>query len=68
MPPLDLTDVDLETAVRACPIMARSEKKAAQQIETPTLHRPVEDAAIRAAALADKFETTRKLGHQHEVE
>jgi hypothetical protein len=36
MPPPDLTDVDLETAVPAWRMMARSEKKA-QQIETPSL-------------------------------
>jgi hypothetical protein len=61
MPPPDLTDVDLETAVPAWRMMARSEKKA-QQIETPSLHRAVEDAVIRTATLADKCEATRKLG------
>jgi hypothetical protein len=58
--PLDLTDDDLETAARACRAMARREEQAAKQIENPGLRGPIEDAARRAAALAEKFEAARK--------
>ena len=41
-------------------MLARTEEKAAQQIENPTLRGPVEHAAQRAASLAERFERARK--------
>jgi hypothetical protein len=58
--PLNLTDDELETAAMACRAMAYREEKTAQRIENPTLRGPTEDAAKRAAALAEKFEATRR--------
>jgi hypothetical protein len=59
--PLDLTDLKLETAARACRAMAYQEEQAAKRMENPTTRGPVESTAKRAAALAEKFERARRL-------
>jgi hypothetical protein len=53
--PLDLTDLELEAAARAC----RAEEQAAKRIENPGMRGPIENTAKRAAALAEKFEACR---------
>jgi hypothetical protein len=58
--PLDLTDLELETAARACRALAYQEEQAAKQMENPGLRGPIENTAKRAAALAEKFEGARK--------
>jgi hypothetical protein len=58
--PLDLTDLELETAARACRSLAYRESEAAKRMDNPTLRGPVENTAKRAAALAEKFEAARK--------
>jgi hypothetical protein len=60
MPPLDLSDLELETAARACRAMAYQEGEAAKKMENPTMRGPIESTAKRAAALAEKFERARK--------
>jgi hypothetical protein len=57
---LELTDVELETAAMACRAKAAQDRKIAPQIENPILRGPIENAARRAAALAEKFERARK--------
>jgi hypothetical protein len=57
---LTLTDGELQMAAMACRVKAIQDEKAAQQIENPSLRGPVEEAAKRAAALAEKFEAARK--------
>jgi hypothetical protein len=58
--PLDLTDLELETAARACRAMAYQEGERAKKLENPTVRGPVENAAKRYAALAAKPEAVRK--------
>jgi hypothetical protein len=58
--PLDLTDLELETAARACRSLAYQEGEAAKRLENPTVRAPIEGTAKRAAALAEKFEAARK--------
>lgn len=58
--PLDLTDLELETAARACRALAYQQEQAAKRIENPSLSGPIEDTAKRAAPLAKKFEDARK--------
>jgi hypothetical protein len=58
--PLDLTDLELETAARACRALAYAEEQAAKRMENPGLRAPIENTAKRAAALAQKFEGARK--------
>ena len=58
--PLDLTDLELETAARACRALAYQAEQAAKRIENPSLRGPIEDTAKRAATLAKKFEDARK--------
>lgn len=60
MPSLDLTDLELETAARACRALAYQEEQAAKNIENPGMRGPIENTARRAAALAGKFERARK--------
>jgi hypothetical protein len=60
MPQLDLTDLELETAARACRALAYQEGEAAKRMENPGMRGPVENTAKRAAALAEKFERARK--------
>jgi predicted phage tail protein len=58
--PLDLTDLELETAARACRALAYQEEQATKWMENPTMRGPIENTAKRAAALAEKFERARK--------
>jgi hypothetical protein len=58
--PLDLTDLELETAARACRALARQEEQAAKQIDNPGMRVPIENTAKRAAVLAEKLEAARK--------
>jgi hypothetical protein len=58
--PLDLSADELETAARACPEMAYQEGERAKKMENPTTRGPIESAAQRYAALAEKFEAARK--------
>jgi hypothetical protein len=58
--PLDLTDLELETAARACRALAYQEEQAAKRMENPGMRVPVENTAARAAALAERFEAARK--------
>jgi hypothetical protein len=57
---LDLTDLELETAARACRALAYQEGEAAKRVENPGMRAPIEGAARRAAALAERFERARK--------
>jgi hypothetical protein len=57
--PLDLTDLELETAARACRALAYQEDHAAKRMENPAMRGPVENTAKRAAALAERFERAR---------
>jgi hypothetical protein len=58
--PLDLSAIELETAARACRAMAYQEGERAKKMETPGMRDPIENAAQRYAALAEKFEAARK--------
>jgi hypothetical protein len=58
--PLDLTAVELETAARACRAMAYQEGERAKQLENPGMRGPIENAAKRYSALAERFEEARK--------
>jgi hypothetical protein len=53
--PLELTAAELETAARACRAMAYRGGEQAKGLESP-----IENAAKRYAALAEKFEAARK--------
>lgn len=57
---LDLTATELETAAQACRAMAYQEGERAKKMENPTTRGPIENAAKRYAALAEKFEAARK--------
>jgi hypothetical protein len=58
--PLDLTDLELETAARACRALAYQEEQAAKRMQSPGIRGPIVNAAKRAAALAERFEGARK--------
>jgi hypothetical protein len=58
--PLELTDSELATAAQACRAMAYQEGERAKRMENPTTRGPIEAAAQRYAALAEKFEWARK--------
>ena len=58
--PFDLSANELETAARACRAMAYQEGERAKRMENPTTRGPIENAARRYAALAEKFEAARK--------
>jgi hypothetical protein len=58
--PLDLSASELETAARACRALAYQEGERAKKMENPTTRGPIENAARRYAALAEKFEAARK--------
>jgi hypothetical protein len=58
--PLELTDIELETAARACRALAYQEELAARKMENPSMRGPIENTAKRAAVLAEKFEAARK--------
>jgi hypothetical protein len=60
MAPLDLTDEELATAATACRAMAFQEGERAKKLENPGMRAPIENAAQRYAALAEKFEAARK--------
>lgn len=60
MPPIDLTDLELETAARACRALAYQEEQAAKRMENPAMRGPIENTAKRAAALAEKLEGARQ--------
>lgn len=49
----DLTDLELETAARACRALAYQEELAAKRMENPSMPGPIENTAKRAAALAE---------------
>jgi hypothetical protein len=51
--PLDLTDLELETAARACRALAYQEEQAAKKMENPGMRGPIANTAKRAAALAE---------------
>ena len=57
---LDLTEAELATAAQACRAMAHQEGERAKKIENPTVRGPLEDAARRYAALAQKLEAARR--------
>jgi hypothetical protein len=57
---LDLTDLELETAARACRALAYQEEQAAKRMENPGMRGPIENTAKRAATLAERFEGARK--------
>lgn len=57
---LDLTDAELATAAQACRAMAYQEGERAKKLENPTTRGPIEDAAKRYRALAEKVERARK--------
>ena len=61
VPLTDLTDAELATAAQACRAMAHQEGERAKRLENPTTRGPIEDAAKRYRALADRFEGARKL-------
>ena len=60
--PLELSDAELATAATACRAMAFQEGERARTMENPSMRGPVEDAARRYAALAEKLEAARKGG------
>ena len=57
--PFDLTDAELATAATACRAMAYQEGERPKKMENPTMRGPIENAARRHAALAEKFEAAR---------
>ena len=57
---LELSDADLATAATACRAMAYKESERAKKMENPTTRGPIESAARRYAALAEKLEALRK--------
>ena len=60
LPALELTDVELETAARACRALARQEEQAAKRMDNPGMRGPIENTVKRAAAPAEKFEPARR--------
>ena len=60
--PLDLSDLELETAARACRALAYQEGQAAKRMENPGMRGPVENTARRAATLAERFEAGEEEG------
>jgi hypothetical protein len=57
---LELSDAELATAATACRAMAYQEGERAKKMENPTMRGPIESAARRYAALAEKLERARK--------
>jgi hypothetical protein len=57
---LDLTDAELATAAQACRAMANQEGERAKEMENPRVRGPIENAAKRYRALAEKLEQARK--------
>jgi len=58
--PLELSDAELSTAAIACRAMAYQEGERAKKMENPGMRAPIENAAQRSAAVAEKFEAARK--------
>lgn len=58
--PLGLTDAELATAATVCRAMAYQEGERAKKMENPTTRGPIENAARRYAALAEKLEAARR--------
>ena len=58
--PVELTDAELATAATACRAMAYQEGERAKNMENPMTRGPIENAARRYAALAEKLEAARK--------
>jgi len=58
--PLDLTEAELATAATTCRAMAYQEGERAKKLENPSMRGPIENAAKRFAALAEKLEAARK--------
>ena len=59
MPPLSIDE--LAIAAQACRCLARDQLGRAKAVENPTVRYPLEQAAERSMALAEKFERARKL-------
>jgi hypothetical protein len=55
-----LTNSELETTARTCRALAFQERERAKGVDHPGDAQPIERTANRAAALAEKFEQTRK--------
>jgi hypothetical protein len=60
MPLLDLSELELETAARACRALAYHDEQAAKRMENPAMRGPIESTAKRPAALTEKFAEARK--------
>jgi hypothetical protein len=60
--PLELSDAELATAAQACRAMAFQEGERAKKLENPTTRGPIEAAAARYRALAEKFDAAYKRG------
>jgi hypothetical protein len=58
--PIDLTPDELATAAQACRALAYQEGERAKKMENPATRGPVENAARRYAALAEKLAAARK--------
>jgi hypothetical protein len=58
--PLDLSSAELETAAHARRALAYQEGERAKKLENPTTRRPIENAARRYAALAEKPRPPRR--------
>ena len=66
MPVVDLADAELATAAQACRAMAFQEGERAKKLENPTTRGPIETAAMRYAALAEKMGAARRIGSARE--
>jgi hypothetical protein len=60
MPVIDLTPEEVATAAQACRAMAYQEGERAKTMENPSTRGPVEKAARRYAALAEKLGAATK--------
>jgi hypothetical protein len=58
--PLELSDAELATAAKACRALAYQEGERAKKMENPATRGPIESAARRYGALAEKLEAARK--------
>jgi hypothetical protein len=58
--PEHLTDLEPETAARACRALAYAEEQAVARMENPGMRGPIENTAKRAAALAETLEAARQ--------
>lgn len=59
MPPLTLEELTI--LAMACRCLADQQRQHAAEIENPTIRFPLEQAAERSLALAERFERARKL-------